>query len=105
MTIRLAVIGAGIMGSDHAHIFANDLPGAKVQVVCDASGDRAKALADAVGAADVMSDAEAAIVRSDVDAVIIASPDFTMRRCHSPASVQARWRCVKSRCRNRRRSV
>jgi myo-inositol 2-dehydrogenase/D-chiro-inositol 1-dehydrogenase len=83
MTIRLAVIGAGIMGSDHALIFANDLPGAQVQVVCDASADRAKALADVVGAVDVMSDAEAAIARSDVDAIVIASPDFT----HAPLSL------------------
>ena len=83
MTIRIAVIGAGIMGCDHARIFATDLPGAAVQVVCDASAPRARALADAVGAADVMSDGEAAIARTDVDAVIIASPDFT----HAPLSL------------------
>ena len=83
MTIRIAVIGAGIMGSDHARIFAEDLPGAAIQVVCDASAPRARALADAVGAADVMSDAEAAIARTDVDAVVIASPDFT----HAPLSL------------------
>ena len=28
MTIRIAVIGAGIMGADHARIVAEDLPGA-----------------------------------------------------------------------------
>ena len=83
MTIRIAVIGAGIMGSGHARIFAEDLPGAAIQVVCDASAPRARALADAVGAADVMSDAEAAIARADVDAVVIASPDFT----HAPLSL------------------
>ncbi|MBC7735885.1 MAG: Gfo/Idh/MocA family oxidoreductase [Candidatus Saccharibacteria bacterium] len=83
MTIRIAVIGAGIMGSDHARIFAEDLPGVSIQVVCDASAPRAKALADAVGAVDVMSDAAAAIARADVDAVVIASPDFT----HAPLSL------------------
>lgn len=46
MTMRLAVIGAGIMGSDHARIFAQELPGATVQVVCDASETRARALAE-----------------------------------------------------------
>ncbi|MEK1892135.1 MAG: myo-inositol 2-dehydrogenase, partial [Rhizobium sp.] len=35
MTIRIAVIGAGLMGADHARIVAEDLPGASLQVVCD----------------------------------------------------------------------
>ena len=83
MSIRLAVIGAGIMGSDHARIFTSEIPGANVQVVCDASRERAAALAASVGAADVMTDPEAAIRRTDVDAVVIASPDFT----HAPLSL------------------
>ena len=85
MTIRIAVIGAGIMGSDHARIFAEDLPGAALQVVCDASEPRARAVADAYGAGDVASDAMAVIARKDVDAVVIASPDFT----HAPLSMAA----------------
>lgn len=83
MTIRLAVIGAGIMGSDHARIFTAELPGAAVQVVCDASPERGAALAGSVGAADVVTDPEAAIRREDVDAVVVASPDFT----HAPLSL------------------
>ena len=82
MTTRLAVIGAGLMGADHAKIVANDLAGASVQVVCDMDAARARAVADACGAADVASDPEAVIARSDVDAVIVASPDFT----HAPLS-------------------
>ena len=35
MTLRIAVIGAGLMGSDHARIIADDLPGTTLQVVCD----------------------------------------------------------------------
>ncbi|MDP3195329.1 Gfo/Idh/MocA family oxidoreductase [Tabrizicola sp.] len=85
MTIRIAVIGAGLMGGDHARIFAEDLPGASLQVVCDASETRARAVADAYGAADVASDASAVIARADVDAVVIASPDFT----HAPLSLAA----------------
>ena len=83
MSIRLAVIGAGIMGSDHARIFTSEIPGSNVQVVCDASRERAAALAASVGAADVMTDPETAIRRTDVDAVVIASPDFT----HAPLSL------------------
>lgn len=82
MSIRLAIIGAGLMGSDHARIFAEEIPGATVTVVCDASEARASALAATVGAVAI-TDAEAAISRADVDAVVVASPDFT----HAPLSL------------------
>ena len=77
MSIRIAVIGAGIMGGDHARIIAGDLPGATLQVVCDASEARARAIADETGAAHVLTDPLATIRRADVDAVLIASPDDT----------------------------
>jgi myo-inositol 2-dehydrogenase / D-chiro-inositol 1-dehydrogenase len=80
MSIRVAVIGAGVMGRDHARIFAEDLSGAVLQVVCDADAERARQVAEACGAADVATDPRGVIVRSDVDAVLIASPDHT----HAP---------------------
>lgn len=83
MTTRIAVIGAGLMGADHARIVAEDLAGATLQVVCDMDTARARTIADALGAADVASDPEAVIAREDVDAVIVASPDFT----HAPLSL------------------
>jgi len=46
MTIRIAVIGTGIMGADHAKIVAEDLPGACLQVVCDTDAVRARKVAD-----------------------------------------------------------
>ncbi len=88
MTIRIAVIGAGLMGADHARIVAEDLPGAKLQLVCDLDNARARRVADAHGAADAGSDPEAAIARADVDAVIIASPDAT----HAPLALA----CIKA---------
>ncbi len=77
MSIRIAVIGAGIMGADHARIVADDLPGATLQVVCDASETRAREVADATSAAHISTDPLATIARADVDAVLIASPDDT----------------------------
>lgn len=80
--MRIAVIGAGLMGADHAGIVAQDMPGATLQLVCDMDVGRARAVADAHGAVDVATDPDAVIARDDVDAVIVASPDFT----HAPLS-------------------
>ncbi len=80
MSIRIAVMGAGLMGADHARIVAEDLPGACLQVVCDMDAIRAQAVADDCGAQDFATSPEEVIARDDVDAVIIASPDFT----HAP---------------------
>ena len=77
MTVRVALIGAGVMGADHAHIVSDDVPGAEVQVVCDVSEASARRVADACGVAHVACDAVEAIGRRDVDAVLIASPDAT----------------------------
>lgn len=82
MTTRIAVIGAGLMGADHAKIVAEDMPGAALQVVCDRDAARAAQVAGAYGA-EAASDPEVVIARADVDAVIIASPDFT----HAPLSL------------------
>lgn len=81
--VRIAVIGAGLMGADHAKIVAEEMPGASLHVVCDMDEVRARKVADAHGAADVANNPEAVIARADVDAVIVASPDFT----HAPLSL------------------
>jgi myo-inositol 2-dehydrogenase/D-chiro-inositol 1-dehydrogenase len=85
MSIQVAVIGAGIMGADHAQIVAGDLPGAVLQVVCDASEARAREVAEMTGAADIAVNPEEVIRRGDVDAVLIASPDET----HAPLTLTA----------------
>jgi myo-inositol 2-dehydrogenase/D-chiro-inositol 1-dehydrogenase len=85
MSIRIAIIGTGMMGADHARIVAQDLPNAVLQVVCDASLERARSVADTYAAQDIATDPIATLQRADVDAVIIASPDET----HAPLSLAA----------------
>ncbi len=73
------------MGTDHARIIAGELPGAQLQVVCDAEEVKARIVADEFGAFGVGSDPIAVISRTDVDAAVIASPDDT----HSTLAIAA----------------
>lgn len=74
MTLAVGVIGAGVMGAEHARLLHDETPGADVAAVSDADGPRATAAArGAATFADPM-----ALIRSDaVQAVVVASPDAT----------------------------
>ncbi|MEM8728543.1 MAG: Gfo/Idh/MocA family oxidoreductase [Pseudomonadota bacterium] len=77
MTVRVALVGAGVMGSDHARIIAQEVSGAKLQVVCDADAARARTVGDSYGTTDIATDPLATILRQDVDGVLVSSPDDT----------------------------
>jgi len=77
VSVRVGIVGVGVMGSDHARIFAAQVPGAAVQAIYDADPARAKSVAEEVGAATVFGDALALIRDASVDAVLVASPDQT----------------------------
>jgi myo-inositol 2-dehydrogenase/D-chiro-inositol 1-dehydrogenase len=77
VSVRVGIIGVGVMGSDHARIFATQVPGAAIQAIYDADPARAKAIAAEVGAGAVFKEAEALIRDAAVDAVLVASPDQT----------------------------
>ncbi len=83
MTLRIGIIGAGIMGADHARIFAEEVPGTSLQVICDADQARAKSVAETTGAKNVISDPLALINDPSVDAVVIAAPD----QFHAPLTL------------------
>lgn len=74
-THRIALIGAGGMGSFHARTLA-DIAGADVALIADPFGDNAADLAAELGAEATLDPLEAA-VSDAVDAVVIASPDET----------------------------
>ena len=74
MTIRVGVIGVGVMGSDHARKLQHVVSGATVSAVTDFAADRADALAEELGAR-AFGSADELIAADEVDAVIIASPD------------------------------
>ena len=72
--VRIGVVGAGRMGAAHVETLARWVPGAEVVAVYDVDVDRAKAVADTVGAV-AASSAESLIDDESVEAVVVAAPD------------------------------
>jgi myo-inositol 2-dehydrogenase/D-chiro-inositol 1-dehydrogenase len=77
VSVRVGIIGVGVMGADHARILATQVPGATIQALYDADPTRANAVADETGARTVVADAATLIRDAAVDAVLVASPDHT----------------------------
>ena len=72
MTLGLALIGAGRIGTNHAEIAAHRIPGARLLAIADPVELAAKRLAIELGADAVAVDE--LLVRPDVDAVLITAP-------------------------------
>jgi myo-inositol 2-dehydrogenase/D-chiro-inositol 1-dehydrogenase len=77
MSLGIGIIGAGIMGADHAQTVARHLPGAHLAAISDIDPARATKAAMESGARKVLADPFAVIADAAVDAVIVASPDAT----------------------------
>lgn len=75
--IRVAVVGAGILGSRHARVF-RELDESELVAVVDVDAARAQRVADANGA-KAFTDYEQLLSSFDVDAVSIATPDHLHR--------------------------
>jgi myo-inositol 2-dehydrogenase/D-chiro-inositol 1-dehydrogenase len=75
-TLRIAVIGAGIMGADHVTTLHRHVKGAQVQAVVDVDLARAEQTVTAMSAW-ASDDPLATIADARVDAVLIASHDST----------------------------
>lgn len=72
MTIRIGVIGVGMIGQDHIRRITQVLSGATVTAVADADTDRAREVAAPISGCRVL-EAEAVIEDAAVDAILLTS--------------------------------
>lgn len=77
MTINIGIIGTGGMGTRHAMNLHTKIVDAKVVALSDIDATRAKDLAQVCAMATFFSDPIKLIQDERVEAVLIASPDFT----------------------------
>ncbi|RUX07038.1 Gfo/Idh/MocA family oxidoreductase [Mesorhizobium sp. M8A.F.Ca.ET.059.01.1.1] len=82
--LRMGVIGAGLWGNNHAHTF-QVLPETELIGVCDLDEGRALKMKDTFGAARAFTDYMQLISSDDIDAISVATPDFT----HAPIVLAA----------------
>lgn len=73
-TLRVGVVGVGLMGADHAHRLAARIAGASLAAVADPDVERAADLAEELGGVTVHADPLDLVAADDVDAVLLASP-------------------------------
>ncbi|WP_182084425.1 Gfo/Idh/MocA family oxidoreductase [Aureimonas sp. ME7] len=78
MTVRIGVIGTGMIGRDHTRRIAQVLAGAEIVALSDYSPEAAeKAKADFAPGATVFATGEELIASSEVDAVLVCSTGST----------------------------
>lgn len=77
MTLGIGLIGAGVMGADHARLLRAGIAGARLAAVQDFDEERARGVARDFGADRTHRDAMDLIADPAVDAVVVASPDET----------------------------
>jgi predicted dehydrogenase len=82
--LKVGIVGAGLWGANHARVFGV-LPQTEVVAVCDAQPERAKTMGTGLGAAAIYTDYHDLISDPAVEAVSIATPDFT----HTPIILAA----------------
>ncbi|MBX5013688.1 Gfo/Idh/MocA family oxidoreductase [Rhizobium lentis] len=82
--LRMGVIGAGLWGGNHAHTF-NVLPETELVGVCDLDEGRALKMRETYGARQAFTDYQKLISSDQIDAISVATPDFT----HTPIILAA----------------
>ena len=77
MTIKVGLIGAGVMGTDHARILSRAVSGAELAAVSDPDAKRRRKIVEICATARIFADPLDLIRDKGVDAVLVASPDET----------------------------
>ena len=72
--IRVALIGAGRIGINHAALIARDIPNAELIAIADPVEGAAAKLAETLGVEQSYTDIAALLARPDLDAVVITAP-------------------------------
>ncbi|WP_321818489.1 MULTISPECIES: Gfo/Idh/MocA family oxidoreductase [unclassified Paraburkholderia] len=118
--LRVAVVGAGLMGADHVERIANRIVGAEVSAVVDVDIERAKQVAQKAPGAIGVADLEQVLAKELADAVVIATPGFLHEKtllqvlehglpvlCEKPLTpdAQSAWRVVEAECRLDRKLI
>jgi myo-inositol 2-dehydrogenase/D-chiro-inositol 1-dehydrogenase len=83
--LRVAVVGAGMMGADHVSRITQRISGAEVVAVVDPDVARVAAAAELAPGAETFASFEEALAATRLDAVIIATPGFL----HEPVILPA----------------
>src|SRR6185503_13450341 len=73
VSIRVGIIGTGLIGEDHGRKLAHVIAGASVSAVSDVRHERALEVADLLGGARVFERGEDLIASDTVDAVLVTS--------------------------------
>jgi len=115
--VRIGIIGMGKIGEVHARALLN-VPGAEIAAVCDADAKRLSALGEDIAPGRRYRDCRELVRQPDLDAVVVATPNFTHSRytldalaagkhvfCEKPMALNAReaFRMVEAARKARRR--
>ena len=73
MTVRVGVIGVGMIGRDHVHRLTSIIAGSEVVAVTDIDSARAREVADGLAGVRVHATGKDLITDDDVDGVLVAS--------------------------------